>query len=71
MYFEIRTAIEGYNKCKAIFDIYKKLGHLNKMPRGLELKQTHPQKFKYLGVAQGGGRGMSKLRLDRRIMVSS
>ena len=29
MYFEIRTVIEGYNKCKAIFDIYKKLGYLN------------------------------------------
>lgn len=31
MYFEIRTVIEGYNKCKAIFDIYKKLGYLNKI----------------------------------------
>ena len=74
--------IEGYNKCKAIFDIYKKLGHLNKISApGAGIKTNPSSKvqipggyaggYARLGVAQGGRRGMSKLRLDRRIMVSS
>ena len=72
MYFEIRTVIESYNKCKAIFDIYKKLGHLNKISApGAGIETNPSSKVQIPGGCSGGGRGMSKLRLDRRIMVSS
>ena len=37
-------------------------------PRGREFERSNLQKFKCPGFARGGGGGMLKFRVDRRIM---
>lgn len=47
--------IEGYNKCKAIFDIYKKLGHLNKISApGAGIETNPSSKVQIPGGCSGG-----------------
>ena len=64
--------IEGYNKCKAIFDIYKKLGHLNKVSApGAGIETNPSSKVQIPGDCSGGSVEASTLSTHYGFILSS